>query len=264
MAGCIDSRAPTVFAAGRRQGHPGRVLHPELAATRLLWAERRPRSGAKQLGLQLYRAGSLGLKPQLLSPGPPRLLADDLAGGLRFVRAKGEPPATLADVLDGREFLAEEPCAVAGKAGDIAAGQDPQPPGAFRRERRIARAPRGEARGVELALAQAVIYLGTAPKSNAAYAAFGAARRSAAESGSLMPPMHILNAPTRMMRDLGYGKGYAYDHDAPDGFSGQDYFPDGMARQAFYRPVERGFEREIAKRLEYWARLRAERARGAP
>ena len=116
----------------------------------------------------------------------------------------------------------------------------------------------------ELALAQAVIYLGTAPKSNAAYAAFGAARRSAAESGSLMPPMHILNAPTRMMRDLGYGKGYAYDHDAPDGFSGQDYFPDGMARQAFYRPVERGFEREIAKRLEYWARLRDERARGAP
>jgi putative ATPase len=114
----------------------------------------------------------------------------------------------------------------------------------------------------ELALAQAVIYLGTAPKSNAAYAAFGAARRAAAESGSLMPPMHILNAPTRMMRDLGYGKGYAYDHDAPDGFSGQDYFPDGMKRQSFYRPVERGFEREIAKRLEYWARLRAERARG--
>ena len=114
----------------------------------------------------------------------------------------------------------------------------------------------------ELALAQAVIYLGTAPKSNAAYAAFGAARRAAAESGSLMPPMHILNAPTRMMRDLGYGKGYAYDHDAPDGFSGQDYFPDGMKRQTFYRPVERGFEREIAKRLEYWARLRAERTRG--
>ncbi|MBU3748627.1 MAG: 30S ribosomal protein S2 [Burkholderiaceae bacterium] len=99
----------------------------------------------------------------------------------------------------------------------------------------------------ELALAQAVIYLGTAPKSNAAYAAFGAARRAAAEQGSLMPPMHILNAPTRMMRDLGYGKGYAYDHDAPDGFSGQDYFPEAMGRQTFYRPVERGFEREIAK-----------------
>jgi putative ATPase len=111
----------------------------------------------------------------------------------------------------------------------------------------------------ELALAQAVIYLGTAPKSNAAYAAFGAARRAAAESGSLMPPMHILNAPTAMMRDLGYGKGYAYDHDAPDGFSGQNYFPDGMPRQGFYRPVARGFEREIAKRLEYWSRLRAER-----
>jgi putative ATPase len=74
-----------------------------------------------------------------------------------------------------------------------------------------------------------------------------------------MPPMHILNAPTAMMHDLGYGKGYAYDHDAPDGFSGQNYFPDGMPRQGFYRPVARGFEREIAKRLEYWSRLRAER-----
>jgi putative ATPase len=77
-----------------------------------------------------------------------------------------------------------------------------------------------------------------------------------------MPPMHILNAPTRMMRELGYGKGYAYDHDSAEGFSGQDYFPEGMARRQFYRPVERGFEREIAKRLEYWARLRAERRGG--
>jgi putative ATPase len=111
----------------------------------------------------------------------------------------------------------------------------------------------------ELALAQAVIYLGTAPKSNAAYVAFGEAQRSARETGSLMPPMHILNAPTRLMQELGYGKGYAYDHDAADGFSGQNYFPDGMRRHEFYRPVERGFEREIGKRLEYWAKLREKR-----
>jgi len=108
----------------------------------------------------------------------------------------------------------------------------------------------------ELALAQLVIYLGTAPKSNAAYVAMGAARRAAKETGSLMPPMHILNAPTRMMRDLGYGKGYVYDHDTEDGFSGQNYFPDGMARRRFYDPPERGFEREIRKRLDYWDKLR--------
>ncbi|MDO9500586.1 MAG: replication-associated recombination protein A, partial [Falsiroseomonas sp.] len=111
----------------------------------------------------------------------------------------------------------------------------------------------------ELALAQVVIYLGTAPKSNAGYKAFGIARRSAKETGSLMPPMHILNAPTRMMKDIGYGKGYQYDHDAEEGFSGQNYFPDGMPRQRFYRPVERGFERELVKRLDYWAKLRAKR-----
>jgi putative ATPase len=111
----------------------------------------------------------------------------------------------------------------------------------------------------ELALAQCVIYLGTAPKSNAAYTAFSAAKSAADQTGSLMPPKHILNAPTRLMKDLGYGKGYAYDHNAPDAFSGQNYFPDGMARQEFYRPAERGFEREIRKRLEYWTKLRAER-----
>jgi putative ATPase len=112
----------------------------------------------------------------------------------------------------------------------------------------------------ELALAQLVIYLGTAPKSNAAYAAYKGATAAARETGSLMPPAHILNAPTRLMRDLGYGAGYRYDHDAPDAFSGQNYFPDGMARRGFYEPVERGFEREIRKRLDYWAKLRAERA----
>ncbi len=114
----------------------------------------------------------------------------------------------------------------------------------------------------ELALAQAVIYLGTAPKSNAAYKALGQAMRAARESGSLMPPAHILNAPTRLMKDLGYGKGYAYDHDAPEAFSGQDYFPEGLPRQSFYRPVDRGFEREIRKRLDYWDKLRARRQDG--
>lgn len=111
----------------------------------------------------------------------------------------------------------------------------------------------------ELALAQCVIYLATAPKSNASYKAFGAAMRMAKDTGSLAPPKHILNAPTRLMKDLGYGDGYAYDHDAEEAFSGQDYFPDGIDRARFYEPVERGFEREIAKRLEYWSKLRAER-----
>ena len=108
----------------------------------------------------------------------------------------------------------------------------------------------------ELALAQLVIYLGTAPKSNAAYMAFKAVMKSARDTGSLMPPKHILNAPTRLMKDIGYGKGYQYDHDDPDGFSGQNYFPDEMERRRFYQPVERGFEREVRKRLDYWDRLR--------
>ena len=114
----------------------------------------------------------------------------------------------------------------------------------------------------ELALAQAVVYCATAPKSNAAYKAFGAARRSAKEHGSLAPPKHILNAPARMMKEMGYGAGYDYDHDAPDAFSGQDYFPDEMRRERYYVPVERGFEREIAKRLDYWAKLRNKRSEG--
>ncbi len=114
----------------------------------------------------------------------------------------------------------------------------------------------------ELALAQAVVYLATAPKSNAAYGAFKAAMRAAKESGSLTPPAHILNAPTGLMKDLGYGKGYSYDHDVPEGFSGQNYFPEGMARRNFYNPVERGFEREVRKRLAYWARLRTRSSDG--
>jgi putative ATPase len=108
----------------------------------------------------------------------------------------------------------------------------------------------------DLALAQAVIYLATAPKSNAAYRAFSASRKLAKRAGSLMPPKHILNAPTSLMSELGYGEGYAYDHDAPDAFSGQNYFPDGMARENLYQPVERGNERDILKRLEYWDKLR--------
>ncbi|HRQ60514.1 MAG TPA: replication-associated recombination protein A [Alphaproteobacteria bacterium] len=111
----------------------------------------------------------------------------------------------------------------------------------------------------ELALANALLYLATAPKSNAAYVAYKSARRTAEDTGSLMPPKHILNAPTKLMKNEGYGTGYAYDHDAPDGFSGQNYFPDDMARKVFYNPVERGFERDIKKRLEYWNKLRAAR-----
>jgi len=111
----------------------------------------------------------------------------------------------------------------------------------------------------ELAIAQAVIYLGTAPKSNAAYTAYKEAVRAAKETGSLMPPKHILNAPTKLMKQIGYGQGYEYDHDSEHGFSGQNYFPDGLPRREFYRPVERGFEREIRKRLDWWAKLRAKR-----
>jgi putative ATPase len=108
----------------------------------------------------------------------------------------------------------------------------------------------------ELAVAQLVIYLASAPKSNAAYVALGEAQAMAKETGSLMPPKHILNAPTRLMRNLGYGSGYVYDHATEEGFSGQNYFPDDVARRQFYRPGERGFEREIKKRLEYWDKLR--------
>ena len=108
----------------------------------------------------------------------------------------------------------------------------------------------------ELAIVQACLYLATAPKSNAAYAAHKAAWKSARETGSLMPPQHILNAPTKLMKDIGYGAGYAYDHDADEGFSGADYWPEGMAPQSYYKPVERGFERQVIERMAYWERLR--------
>ena len=111
----------------------------------------------------------------------------------------------------------------------------------------------------ELAIAQAVIYCACAPKSNAAYSAYKAAMRLARERGSLMPPKVILNAPTKLMKSEGYGSGYAYDHDQPDAFSGQNYWPEDLGRQKLYQPVERGFEREISKRLDYWEKLRKER-----
>src|SRR5687767_3309598 len=114
----------------------------------------------------------------------------------------------------------------------------------------------------ELAIAQALIYIATAPKSNAAYVAYGAAMQAAKEAGSLLPPKHILNAPTNLMKSEGYGRGYAYDHDAEEAFSGQDYFPEQLSRQTFYDPPERGFEREIRKRLEYWSKLRKEKGGG--
>ena len=112
----------------------------------------------------------------------------------------------------------------------------------------------------ELAIAQVVIYLATAPKSNAVYTAFGQARAAAKATGSLMPPAHILNAPTKLMKQLGYGAGYEYDHGSDEAFSGQNYFPDGMERVQFYQPRDRGFEREIARRLEHWTALRAKRS----
>ena len=111
----------------------------------------------------------------------------------------------------------------------------------------------------ELAIVQACLYLATAPKSNAAYMAQKSAYRSAKDTGSLMPPTHILNAPTRLMKDIGYGKGYAYDHDADQGFSGQDYWPEEMGAQTFYEPSERGFEARIAERIAYWNELRGKR-----
>src|SRR5438552_13854676 len=113
----------------------------------------------------------------------------------------------------------------------------------------------------ELAIAEAVIYLATAPKSNAAYAAYGAAMRTAREAGPPLPPMHILNAPTQLMRSQRYAEGHDYDHDTAEAFSGQDYFPEQLGRQKFYDPPERGFEREIRKRLEYWTKLRQARSK---
>ncbi|MFO0540905.1 MAG: replication-associated recombination protein A, partial [Phenylobacterium sp.] len=114
----------------------------------------------------------------------------------------------------------------------------------------------------ELALAQLTLHLACAPKSNAVYSAFNRARKAARETGSLPPPAHILNAPTRLMKSLGYGEGYVYDHDAEGGFSGQDYFPEGMGRRTFYEPRGEGSEARVRERLERWAGMRAKRSRG--
>jgi len=111
----------------------------------------------------------------------------------------------------------------------------------------------------ELVLVQCVIFLATSPKSNAAYRAFGAASAAAKRTGSLMPPKHILNAPTQMMKELGYADGYAYDHDEKEAFSGQNYFPDAIHREEYYRPSDRGYEKEISKRIRYWAKLREDK-----
>ena len=111
----------------------------------------------------------------------------------------------------------------------------------------------------DLAIAQLVVYLGTAPKSVGVYEAFKSAMKTAKETGSLVPPKHILNAPTSLMSDIGYGEGYVYDPDTKDSFSGQNYFPEKMGRRSFYKPAERGFERDIAKRLAYWDKLRKEK-----
>jgi putative ATPase len=114
----------------------------------------------------------------------------------------------------------------------------------------------------ELSLAQVVVYLALAPKSNAVYTAYKAAVSIAKSTGSPMPPMVILNAPTKLMKGEGYGDGYIYDHDTPEAFSGQEYFPEKIGRQAFYQPVERGFERDLRKRMDYFARIRAEKSKG--
>jgi putative ATPase len=114
----------------------------------------------------------------------------------------------------------------------------------------------------ELALAQSVIYIALAPKSNAAYVGYKSAMSAAAKTGSEPPPKHILNAPTGLMKEQGYGDGYAYDHDAEDGFSGQEYFPETMKRGVYYQPVERGFERELKKRLDWFVKLRGKRRDG--
>jgi putative ATPase len=114
----------------------------------------------------------------------------------------------------------------------------------------------------ELAIVQACLYLATAPKSNAAYKAQKGAWRSAKETGSLMPPKNILNAPTKLMKNIGYGKGYQYDHDADEGFSGDNYWPEEMTPQTFYEPTDRGFEKRVRERLEYWDSLRKEPREG--
>lgn len=181
----------------------------------------------------------------------------DLISALHKSVRGSDPDAALywfARMLEGGEdplFLARRLIRMASEDIGLA---DPQALGvavAAREAYHVLGSPEGE-----LALAQAVVHLATAPKSNAAYTAYKAARALAKEGGSLAPPSTILNAPTKLMKDIGRGADYQYDHDMPDGFSGQNYFPERMGRQTIYQPVERGFERDIAKRLRYWQSLR--------
>ena len=163
----------------------------------------------------------------------------------------------LARMLDGGEdpmFLARRLIRMASEDIGLADPQALVVANAARDAYHMLGTPEGE-----LALAEAAVYLAVAPKSNALYKAFGAAMRAAKEGGSLPPPKHILNAPTKLMKSEGYGKGYEYDHDAPEAFSGQDYFPDALKRQEFYRPTDRGLEKRIAERMAEWERLRQER-----
>ena len=167
--------------------------------------------------------------------------------------------ARMLDAGEDRLFLARRMVRMASEDIGMA---DPQAlvVGECRQGRlRFPRQPEGE-----LALAQAVVHLATAPKSNAVYRAYKAATKLAKEHGSLLPPKTILNAPTKVMKREGYGEGYRYDHDEPDAFSGQDYWPDALGRQQVYRPTERGFEREIGKRLAWWAERRRRTAPGDP
>lgn len=185
----------------------------------------------------------------------------DLISALHKAVRGSDPDAALywfARMLEGGEdplFLARRLIRMASEDIGLA---DPHALGvaiAARETYRVLGSPEGE-----LALAQAVVHLATAPKSNAIYVAYKAARSAAAAGGSLAPPSEILNAPTKLMKDIGRGAGYIYDHDTPEGFSGQDYFPAELGRQVFYDPPERGFERDIAKRLRYWNSLRDKRA----
>ncbi|MBV6656992.1 MAG: replication-associated recombination protein A [Devosiaceae bacterium] len=185
----------------------------------------------------------------------------DLISALHKSVRGSDPDAALywfARMLEGGEdplFLARRLIRMASEDIGMADPEALQVTVAAREAYRTLGSPEGE-----LALAQAVVHVATAPKSNALYTAYKAARGLAKSEGSLAPPSEILNAPTALMKSIGRGAGYIYDHDAPEAFSGQHYFPDGMDRQTFYQPVERGFERDIAKRLRYWQSLREKRA----
>lgn len=181
----------------------------------------------------------------------------DLISALHKSVRGSDPDAALywlARMLEGGEdplFLARRIIRMASEDIGMADPQALQVALAAREAYHVLGSPEGE-----LAIAQAVVHVATAPKSNAVYTAFKAARKAAKEGGSLAPPDIILNAPTKLMKEIGRGAGYMYDHDTPEGFSGQDYFPEQLGRQTFYDPPERGFERDIAKRLRYWQTLR--------